>query len=1418
MELTIGLDVGSVTAKLVVLNKEGRILFSRYRRHLSDIKTAVTELLRETFAAFGNRRVAIMTSGSGGLFAAKWLDIPFIQEVLAGSTAIKKLFKKTDVAIELGGEDAKITYFGDTLEQRMNGTCAGGTGAFIDQMAALLKTDPAGLDKMAKKSRIIYPIASRCGVFAKTDIQSLLSEGANKNDIAASIMQAVVQQTLSGLACGKPIRGNVALLGGPCHFLPELRKLFCKTLKLDAEHTIFPRNAHYFVALGAAFSAQNETRMLASCLEQAEKGSYNEDNNEKELQPLFKNEAEYELFLKRHARSQAPNLGLAALKGKCYLGVDAGSTTTKLALIDGQGNLLYSFYGKNHGNPLDTAIKAIKELYGKLPAGKKISCAAVTGYGETLLQTALGIDLGEVETIAHYKAAAFFHPAVDFILDIGGQDMKCLQIKNGAIESIILNEACSSGCGSFIETFAESMNMKLADFVRCGLMAKSAVNLGTRCTVFMNSKVKQVQKEGAEIGAIAAGIAYSVIKNALYKVIKVRDKTELGKNIVVQGGTFYNDAVLRSFELELGREAIRPDIAGIMGAFGAALVARDNHKAGNIAGESKLLPLAKLLNFKATTSTRNCTGCGNRCLLRISKFSSGAALVSGNRCEKGDPAAETRDKFPNIYAYKYKRLFQYKALAAAKARRGKIGIPRVLNIYEHYPFWFRLFTELGFRVELSSRTTAHTCAAGLETLPSESICYPAKLAHGHIMDLIGRGVETIFYPCIPQEIKEREDDDLDYNCPVVASYPEVLNINIDALREPGVKFLHPFLPIANEKRLVERLLEELHIFAVTPAEIKKAVRAAYRELADYKQDIKRKGEEILDYLKKSGGRGIVLAGRPYHIDPEINHGIPEMIAAHGFAVLSEDAVAHLVGQKITLQVFNQWVFHSRLYAAADFVANRNDLELVQLNSFGCGLDAVTTDQVQEILERKGKIYTLLKIDEVKNLGAARIRIRSLIAAVKEREKRDGNSPAGPLTGQRVLFTKEMKPGHTMLIPQLAPLHFPFIEAAFRAEGYRAELLPQVERSAVETGLKYVNNDACYPSIMVVGQVLAALQSGKYDLERTGVFMSQTGGGCRATNYVSFTRRALREAGLEKIPVVGVSSSGIEETPGFAVTWALIQRMIMAVVYGDLFMKMLYAVRPYETLAGSAEALLKKWSPLCSASIYTRRMKDFNRNVREIIADFDKLPAIDARKPQVGIVGEILVKYHPAANNYLVDLLEAEGVEVVTPDLLTFAQYCAYDRIANRRLLAGSRLDSIKGNLFIKLTEYYRKQLSKSLAASSRFSPPDSIYELAKKAEHILSTGHQTGEGWLLTAEMIELLEKGVNNIICAQPFACLPNQLTGKGMLKGLRRMFPGANIVPIDYDPGSSEVNQLNRIKLMLANPTVWSRTNPAARTVPAP
>ena len=1397
--LHMGLDVGSTTVKLAVLDNNSKFLYSKYQRHYSDIRKTIFELVDETCAMFEDDDVTVTLTGSGGISVAQWLELPFEQEVVAAAGAIENLIPQTDVAIELGGEDAKITFFKGGIEQRMNGTCAGGTGAFIDQMASLLQTDAAGLNELAKNYRVIYPIAARCGVFAKTDIQPLLNEGAAKEDIAASVFQSVVNQTISGLACGRPIRGNVAFLGGPLYFLSELRKRFIETLGLSDEQIIFPENSQLFVAVGAALASRQKRPVsfkdLRSRLPVINTMTVHEVER---LRPLFRDEIELDEFRRRHSRHNVKRKDLASYSGPCYLGIDAGSTTTKLALIDSEGALLYYHYGSNKGSPLKSVIKELKKLYAGMPQDAYIANSVVTGYGEGLIKAALHVDIGEIETIAHYKAAEHFLPGVEFILDIGGQDMKCMQVKNGVIDNIMLNEACSSGCGSFIETFANSLNMSVEEFANEALLAKNPVDLGSRCTVFINSRVKQAQKEGATVGDISAGLSYSVIKNALMKVIKIRDPREIGEKIIVQGGTFYNAAVLRSFELISGREAVRPDIAGIMGAYGAALIACERSTKD---GRSSIMGADELESFQTEITMRRCGKCSNNCLLTINNFSDGRRFVSGNRCERGEDAEVRKNDIPNIFDFKYRLLTQYRPLDEKEAVRGTIGIPRVLNMYENYPFWHTFFTELKFRVVLSPRSSRIIYEAGIETMPSESVCYPAKLVHGHIMSLVNSGIKNIFYPCIPYERKEDENADNRYNCPIVTSYSEVIKANVEALEEKGINFINPFLPYYDKKRLAERLFEELKSFGLTKAEVKAAVDRAWKEDERFKAAVRRKGEEVLAQLERTGMKGIVLAGRPYHIDPEINHGIPNLITEFGMAVLTEDSVSHLArGKARPLRVVDQWMYHTRLYAAAAFVGTRDDLELVQLNSFGCGLDAVTTDQVQEILNAAGKIYTVLKIDEISNLGAARIRLRSLKAAIEERDKNGCRHSDNMYSFKKVPFTKEMRKRHTILAPQMSPIHFQFIETAFREEGYNIEVLPSVDREAVEEGLRHVNNDACYPSILTTGQLMEALKSGRYDPNNTSVIISQTGGGCRATNYIGFIRKALKDAGFDQVPVISLNVVGLESNPGFKITPGLVNKALIAVIYGDLLMRLLYRVRPYEKIKGSADMLYESWIERCKESVRSGKHSVFRRNIRQIVEDFDRLELVDIKKPRVGLVGEILVKFHPTANNNIVDVIEKEGAEAVMPDLTDFFLYCAYGPNFRRKKLSAPLFSVVASRLAIWLIERYRRYMKKVLAESRRFDPPSNIYELARKASEVLSLGNCTGEGWFLTAEMIELIEQGAANIVCMQPFACLPNHVTGKGMIKALKKRFPDANIVPVDYDPGASEVNQLNRIKLMLA------------------
>lgn len=1393
----LGIDVGSTTIKVVALDSYNKVIYNDYRRHFSNIKNTLIDSLEECFKKIGNFDLKITVTGSGGIGVAQWLQCDFQQEVIACTRAVEEFINKTDVVIELGGEDAKITYLKGGIDQRMNGTCAGGTGAFIDQMAILLNTDAQGLNILARDAENIYPIASRCGVFAKTDIQPLINEGAKKSDIAVSIFQAVVDQTISGLACGKPIRGKVTFLGGPLHFLDSLRERFIKTLNLKEGEYFVPENSEIYVALGAAILSENNEIISSKELIKKLNSISEKEIEDNFLEPLFKNDKEYFDFKKRHDSSVVPKSDLKTYKGNIFLGIDVGSTTTKAVVLGQNGELLYSSYNNNEGSPLNKTLEILKELYILINKDTRIAKAAVTGYGEGLIKAALGIDIGEIETICHFRGAKEFMPNVEFILDIGGQDMKALMIKDGVINNILLNEACSSGCGSFIEGFSKSLGISIDEFAKLAISSKRPVDLGSRCTVFMNSKVKQVQKEGVSVSDISAGLSYSVIKNALYKVIKIRNFDELGKNIIVQGGTFYNDGILRSFEKITGINVVRPEIAGLMGAYGAALISKENHKENEI---STIITRDKINDFTIETSCERCGICGNNCLLTINKFSETEKYITGNRCERPLGEIAKKKNVSNLYKYKLKRIFSYKPLSKEEAIRGEIGIPRVLNMYENYPFWFTFLTKLKFKVVLSPISNKGIFKLGIETIPSESACYPAKISHGHIMYLINKGLKIIFYPCVPYEYKEDSGANNHYNCPMVTSYPDVIKNNIDDLKEKNIKYLSPFLSLHNKEKLYKRLYEIFEEFNVTKKEIIEAVDAAFNERENVVSDIRKKGEETLKYIEEHKMKGIVLSGRPYHIDPEINHGLTDIITSFNMAVLTEDSVAHLGNLERPIRVVDQWMYHTRLYRAAAFVKERSDLELIQLTSFGCGLDAVTSDQVAEILASRGKMYTLIKIDEGSNLGAVKIRIRSLKAAMEEREKNNVKLKNIDNSYKKNLFTKEMKKDWTILAPQMSPIHFQFIEKAVRASGYNIDVLPANDKEAIEEGIKYVNNDACYPSILVIGQMINALKSGKYDPNKTALIISQTGGGCRATNYVGFLKKGLREAGFPNVPIISLNVLGMERQPGFKISYRLIKKLMMGVIYGDLFIRVLYRVRPYETVKGSANKLYEYYREKAFKNVENGNKNEMNKLVKEIVKAFDTLEINDEVKPKVGIVGEILVKYHPTANNNIVDVLEKEGAEVVVPELLDFFLYCCYNSKFKNRYLSGSSIVKTGCDIAISYIESYRKVVIKELQNSERFGYPSSINNLAKKAANVVSLGNQTGEGWLLTGEMVELIESDVNNIVCIQPFACLPNHITGKGMIKALKSKYPLANIVAVDYDPGASEVNQLNRIKLMMS------------------
>src|SRR5574344_1145946 len=1359
MEYNIGIDVGSTTVKVVVTNNKNKVLYSDYKRHFSDTKKTIKEMLNDIINKYKNKKYKISMTGSGALTLSKYLDFSFVQEVIACKSAVQEITQNIDVAIELGGEDAKLIYFTNGIEERMNGSCAGGTGAFLDQMAVLLNTDTIGLNELAKNGETIYPIASRCGVFAKTDIQPLLNEGAKKEDIALSIMQAVVNQTISGLACGKAIKGNVIFLGGPLNYLDSLRDRFIKTLNLSDEEAIVPNDGHLFVALGATISNVNNKAI------------------------------DYKTF-------EAKIKKLDDYKGNAFLGIDAGSTTAKLVLIDEKGNILYKDYRSNLGTPVDTVKEMILDMYKKINDNIIIRVSGSTGYGEALIKTALSLDISEIETMAHYRGAYEFVDSIDSIVDIGGQDMKYIKIKEDTVDTIMLNEACSSGCGSFIETLAKSLNISISDFVKYAIKSDKPVDLGSRCTVFMNSKIKQCQKEGATLGDIFAGLSYSVVKNALQKVMKIRNMDDLGNNIIVQGGTFLNDAVLRAFELITGKNVIRPNIAGLMGAYGVALLGIDTYKKyENKDLASTLLKENEILNLNTKIVNSRCQRCDNKCRLTISTFNN-KKFISGNRCERGSGNNGSNNLLPNMYQYKYDRLFDYKRLEIEEAKRGVIGIPRVLNMYEDYPFWFTLLTNLGFRVIISDGSSKKLYNKGMDSIPSESVCYPAKLVHGHIINLIEKDIKTIFYPCIIYEKKEFDVGDNCYNCPIVQSYSEAIKLNVDDIEKKNINFINPFLPMKKDalyKVLIN--LKEFKQYNIKTKELKDALNKAYLEQNNFRKDIISKGKEFIKYLKEHDEKGIVLAGRPYHLDKEINHGIDTLINSLGLAVLSEDSICYESEIVSKLRVVDQWAYHSRIYHAADVVSKYDFLELVNLNSFGCGLDAIVTDQTEEILKYNNKLYTNIKIDEINNLGAIKIRLRSLIASMNKRTK---ESNYKPYNYQKNYFKKDMK-DYTILLPDMSPFHMELLASAVNSEGYNFVCLKKTDEDMINNGLRYVNNDACYPSIIVIGQLLSALKSGKYDLNKTCVAISQTGGGCRATNYIGLIRKALKDAGLENIPILSFNLSGLEKDQGFKITMKMLNKLIMGVIYGDLLMKLLYQTRPYEKVNGSAEKLYRYYNNICICAVKRGNKNEFNRIVKDIIDAFNELKIKNTILPKVGVVGEILIKYHTFGNNNLVKKLEDEGMEVISPELMGFVKYCAYNNIIKSSILKEGKFVSFLSQDALAIISYYEK-IEKKYLSKSRFRNIVNIYELSNNVQGIISTGNQTGEGWFLTAEIIELIKTDIKNIVCVQPFACLPNHIVGKAVIKKIRNIYPDSNIVPIDYDPGSSVSNQVNRIKLMIS------------------
>lgn len=1401
---SLGLDLGSTTVKLVLLSPDGDVLETKYTRHGTAVRQTLAALLRELDTAWPHLQVCVAVSGSAALGLAETVQLPFVQEVMATARMLNAYAPETDTAIELGGEDAKILYLSQGMDLRMNEACAGGTGAFIDQMAALLHTDAAGLNALASRHRALYPIASRCGVFAKTDVVSLLNEGVPREDIAASIFQAVAGQTVGGLACGNPIRGRVAFLGGPLHFLPELKKRFVATLGLRADAVVDITLPHFTAALGAALCAMGEKAVpLADLVGRTEAAVETAATVHSSLPPLFASDDALRAFRNRHAGEELPSTRLGT--GPLYLGLDFGSTTVKAVLTDADGNTISSRYGANQGDPVSGLRPWLITLLQSLPASARIAGCCATGYGAELARAALGADWVEVETIAHLRAACRLLPDVSYVVDIGGQDMKCLKVENGLVAGVTLNEACSAGCGAFLENFARSLGLDMDAFVQAALQARHPVDLGSRCTVFMTSKVRQAQKEGADIGDIAAGLCYSVARNALYKVLRIRTPAELGNRVIVQGGSFRNDALLRAMELLLNKEVTRPARAELMGAYGAALTAR---KRSGLEGRSGLRSATELASLQSETVSRHCSGCGNRCLLTVHIFSGGRKLISGNRCERGNgEGRKPEDAALNMYAWKVRRLFEENVpLEPDKAPRGRIGLPRVLNMYEFYPFWLTLFTRLGFRVELSGPSDKASYLRGLESVPSQTLCFPAKLAHGHVEDLIARGVKDIFYPCMPRTGKEDAEAADTFLCPVVCSYPEAVRLNCDGLAEQGVRLHTPFVRPDRPQALVRTLCA---VFGLPRSEVRRAAAAAAAAQAAYEEDVRRKGQEVLETARRLGRPAIVLAGRPYHVDPLVHHGLADLIVSLGAAVLTEDGVAHLApAPQRPLRVVDQWTWHGRLYRAARLVAASPDLELVQLTSFGCGLDAITADQVHEILRDAGKIHTLIKIDEGESLGAARIRLRSLLAALEERRASVSSLPAPEMSAPRAAVAQHAvrrhAEGRVILAPQMSPLHFRVIEAALRGAGYELQVLRRAERADVETGLRYVNNDACYPSVLVIGQLVRALLDGRYDPAHTALLLAQTCGPCRATNYIALLRKALTDAGFPEVPVLSVNR-GRPGQPSLPLSAKLLHKLIISCLYADMLQRLSLACRTYERRAGATDDLLESWLERACAAVACNG-DSFARDMLRMAYDFSAVSCDVFPKPRVGVVGEILLRYHPTANNNILTLIREEGGEPVLTDLTDFLLYCLTDSFLDYRLLGGRAMPAFISwcvHLRIeRLRDAMRAALAKNASrlpgAAAR--PVTRITDLAAEAGELIALGHRAGEGWLLTADMLEFTAHGIPNVLCLQPFGCLPNHVTGKGVIKAVKQLRPLANVAAVDYDPGSSETNQNNRIKLFMS------------------
>lgn len=1403
----IGLDVGSTTAKIAVIDTHDKLVFSRYERHHAQVSQLVDRYLHELSELIGDVPVSMCVTGSVGMATAEQLGVEFAQEVVAASVLSKHRYPQAKALIDIGGEDAKVVFFDrGHMELRMNGNCAGGTGAFIDQMSVLMGIDNQRMSQLAMNATQIYPMAARCGVFAKTDIQNLMARNLPEENIAASIFHSIAVQTVVTLSRGIDFQPPILLCGGPLTFLPALRKAFADYLGMKLDDFIVSEESNLIPALGCALKAKEAKRELTITSLCQKLNTPLKTSWKSELAPLFANEKEHQDWLKAKQAYRMPLKALRPGKRPVVVGVDSGSTTTKLMAIDVEtGDIVFTNYRLNLGNPIGavaSALTALKEEADHAHATLEIVGSCATGYGEDLIKTAFRMDKGIIETMAHYQAAAALMPEVSFILDIGGQDMKAIFVENGAVVRMELNEACSSGCGTFIQTFANNLGYKVEDFAAMACQSKAPCDLGTRCTVFMNSKVKQVMREGAEVADISAGISYSVVKNCLYKVLKLQDTESLGNHVVVQGGTMRNDSVVRAFETLTGTTVARSDMPEMMGAYGCALyilseLNSKNHSRNYPRGIDELLSQSEY-----ETKQLQCHGCENNCLVSRYTFPGGARFYSGNKCERVfNNQGKGAVKGENIYTYKYKTLFQRECLEEGKM---VIGIPRALNMYENYPFWHRLLTDAGFKVVLSPESTFHRYEGALSTVMSDNICFPAKLVHSHISELNQNPeVERILMPYV---VFERNDDKQrtinSFNCPIVSGYSDVVKsaMRLDKpLDAPVINF-------SNEKLLEKQILDYLKTLGVKKSEAKRAFTHALQAQTEYGQALKRKAQEIYQESREAGRLTILLAGRPYHTDPLVQHKLSEMISALGVDVISDDIVREdTITPSGETYLVKQWAYMNRIVKSGQWAAEQDDhLHFVEMTSFGCGPDSFIQDEIRDILKRHHKPFTLLKIDDVSNIGSLKLRVRSLVESLSHKMSTSEETHAIPLEQTRVFRQEDTH--RKILAPHMTEYLTPFIPPILKLMGYDVEVLPMSDQRSADLGLKYANNEVCYPATLIVGDIIKALKSGKYDLSRTAVVMSQTGGQCRATNYAGLIKRAMVANDFQEVPLItlGVTATASEESneqEGFKVNWLKYSQIIVtSILFGDAINEMYNACLVRERTPGVAKNIREKYLGSIEKPILKNDANGLVRLLQQAAEEFDA-NTIDKDVPKVGIVGEIFLKFNPFSHQYIEEYITSKGIEVVPPLLAPFflQEFVNVEAQKHLRLSCSRIPDSVIRLTYQALIGRRIKQVNKAAGHFRYFRPFTNIYDDAKEVEGIVSLAAQFGEGWLLPADIIGYVRDGVENIISLQPFGCIANHVISKGIEKKLHALYPRLNLLSLDFDSGVSAVNVTNRLILFL-------------------